>query len=297
MIDWDHLKVVLEVSRAGSLTGAALLLEMDQTTAGRRLSALEEQLETRLFLRAKTGFLPTDDGIAGIDHALRVEAEIARMSDALAEARHCVSGVVRLSGNGWMLDRLAETVLGDVLARNEGMEIRMNGRLPPVPLFPDPGIALWFDAEAHAPERAHPFCTVPYAVYRAANGPTAEGAWVQFRDDLATGPSFRRQVTRRMPKGARVRLTATDAGTLLSAVAAGVGQGTLPVCLGDADPRLVAAEVPDARIDRVLHLYASDDVLRLPRVRHLVKGIAARAAEVLGGRLLADVDRLTQAPT
>ena len=296
MIDWDHLKVVLAVSRAGSLTGAAQLLEMDQTTAGRRLSALEERLDTRLFLRAKSGFLPTDDGLAAIGHALRVEAEVARMADALAEARHCVSGVVRLSANGWMLERLAERVLDTVLAENEGMEIRLNGRLPPIPLFPDPGVALWFDAEVHAPERAHPFCTVPYAVYRAAERPPPDGAWVQFRDDLAIGPSFRRQVTRKMPRAARIRLTATDAGTLRAAVAAGVGLGMLPACLGEADPRLVAADLPDARIDRVLHLHASDEVLRLPRVRHLVTGIAARAAEVFGGRLLADVARLTQAP-
>ncbi len=75
-MDWSHLKVVLAVSRAGSLTGAARLLGTDQTTAGRRLTALEDQLGTALFVRSKAGFLPTEPGRIVIANAERVETRL-----------------------------------------------------------------------------------------------------------------------------------------------------------------------------------------------------------------------------
>jgi len=37
-VDWDNLKVALAISRTGSLTQAAQMLGIDQSTAGRRLS-------------------------------------------------------------------------------------------------------------------------------------------------------------------------------------------------------------------------------------------------------------------
>src|SRR3546814_11953315 len=40
-MDWDNLKVALAISRTGSLTQAAQMLGIDQSTAGPRLSALE----------------------------------------------------------------------------------------------------------------------------------------------------------------------------------------------------------------------------------------------------------------
>ena len=86
-MDWSHLKVALAVSRGGSLTSAAQLLGMDQTTAGRRLNALEDQLGVALFVRAKSGFLPTEQGQLVVERALKVEAEIDRMAEDIAASQ------------------------------------------------------------------------------------------------------------------------------------------------------------------------------------------------------------------
>ena len=51
--DWDQLKVALAIARAGSLTSAAHQLGMDQTTVGRRLTALETQLDVPCFTLKK----------------------------------------------------------------------------------------------------------------------------------------------------------------------------------------------------------------------------------------------------
>lgn len=286
MFDWDLCKVVLAISRTGSMSAAALQLGIDQTTIGRRLTALEKQLGTPLFVRSKSGFCATESGDIVIEYARRVEARFEVMTDRISETASSTGGLVRLAGNTWMLELLTGGVLAPLLNDHRNLELRLSGRLPPAPLHAEPSISLWFDAEPHAPEKAHPFCTVPYAVYRSRNAAPGGGDWVQYRDDLANGPSFARQVSRRLPEGAGVRLTATDAQILKAAVVSGLGQGTLPVCIGDADAGLERVRTASSTFDRVLHLHLSDDSLHLPRVRIVLDRLLAGLPSIFGGRQL-----------
>lgn len=48
MDDWNEVRLVLAVQRAGSLTAAALPLGIDHSTVFRRLKALVERLGVRL---------------------------------------------------------------------------------------------------------------------------------------------------------------------------------------------------------------------------------------------------------
>src|SRR4029450_584177 len=55
MEDWNEPQLVLAVHRASSLTGAAKALDIDHSTAFRRLNALETRLGVRLFERLPGG--------------------------------------------------------------------------------------------------------------------------------------------------------------------------------------------------------------------------------------------------
>lgn len=280
--DWDHLKVVLAISRGGSLTAAATLLVMDQTTAGRRLNALEEQLGIALFLRSKSGFAATEAGQIVIENALRIESRLSQMRESLDEMHEGAAGVLRLAGNNWMLQRLAEHVLPDFLAAHPRIELRMSARLPPGPIHSEPTVSLWFDAMPHALDRATPLCSLDYAAYQSRNAPPPASEWVQFQDDVAQGPSFARQLRQRMKPGTHIRLTATDAQVLQGAIRAGMAQGVLPVCLGDHDTAL--QRVPDTKVvQRILHFHASDDARRLKRVGLLYDCIAKAIGPVFEG--------------
>ena len=48
-MDWDDLKVLLALSRAGSTRKAAALIAVSNTTVMRRLESLEERIGGRLF--------------------------------------------------------------------------------------------------------------------------------------------------------------------------------------------------------------------------------------------------------
>ena len=99
------------LARGGNLTRAAQLLGMDQTTAGRRLTILEEQLASVLFVRSKSGFVLTEQGQIVIEHAKDVENDVDRLLEEVAASRKGIAGIVRLMANNWMRERLAETEL------------------------------------------------------------------------------------------------------------------------------------------------------------------------------------------
>ena len=69
MENWDDLKFVLAVARAGGLSGAARKLGVNHSTVSRRLSALEAALGTRLFERLPGGLVPTAAGTEAVEAA------------------------------------------------------------------------------------------------------------------------------------------------------------------------------------------------------------------------------------
>jgi len=59
---WDDYHYFLKVARLGSLKAASKALRVNHSTVLRRINALEEKLETRLFERLKTGYGLTESG-------------------------------------------------------------------------------------------------------------------------------------------------------------------------------------------------------------------------------------------
>jgi len=285
-MDWSHLKVALAVSRGGSLTRAAQLLGMDQTTAGRRLSALEDQLGTALFVRAKSGFLPTDQGQIVLQRALKIEAEIDRMGEDLSASHDGAVGLVRIMANNWVLERLAAEVVPNLLAAHPKLELVLSGRLPPAPLHGEATISFWYDAAPHPSEVANPFCQVPYAAFQTPEMLATDKDWVLFRDDDAHGPSFSRQVRKRLGEDAIVRMTATDAHILRNAACAGVGQAMLPVCVGEAEDRLERVDALAKPLPRLLHLHVNADTAETLRVQIVLRAIAVGIEKALCATLM-----------
>src|SRR3546814_20903355 len=91
------------------------MLGIDQSTAGRRLSALEGDLGIILFVRSKTGFALTDAGEAAIAQAVEVERRLERLKEAVPPPREGPAGLVRLLGTASTLDRQARTVMAPFL--------------------------------------------------------------------------------------------------------------------------------------------------------------------------------------
>src|SRR6478752_4747440 len=99
-LDWEDLKVFIQVGRGGGLSAAAMELGLSPATVGRRMIALERAAARRLFVRRQSGYELTDDGRTLLAKALAMEAGARPIEDWLAVGGE--RSVVRLSAGTWM---------------------------------------------------------------------------------------------------------------------------------------------------------------------------------------------------
>ncbi len=270
-MDWDNLKVALAISRLGSLTQAAQALGIDQSTAGRRLTALEGDLGTILFVRSKTGFALTDAGEAAINQAIEVERRIDRLRDAVTPSETGPVGTVRLLGNHWTLDRLARTTMGPFLAANPRLDLRVVTLTPRGRIRGDASLSIWFEVEPRESEFAIKLGDVPYAVYCAQDADPQGLGWISFYDEDSNRPIVTRAHKRLRARGEPLRMTATDAGIMLSAVRHGIGKALLPMCLAEEHADLVRVKEGEPDLMRALHLHAHPDTVEAARIQATIR--------------------------
>lgn len=270
VLDWDDLKVALALGRAGSLTRAAEVLGVDQSTVGRRLSALEAALGTVLFERSKSGLTATDAGEATIARALEVETRIDRLADDLSRGPEGPVGLVRLLGEAWVLERLAGAPLARFLAAHPRMEVRIVAGAAARVRGGESTVSLWFEAPPRELDFAIRLGAVPYAVYGRRDRAPGGLDWVGFADEAAPRLPAARMHDRLRRPGERVVLTANDPRPLVAAVAAGAGRGLLPVCLAAGHPDLVRLGEGPPELTRPLHIHLHPDTVQTRRVQAML---------------------------
>jgi DNA-binding transcriptional LysR family regulator len=124
-MDWDKVRIFLEVARTGQILGAAKRLKLNHATVARQLTALETDLKTKLLDRATTGSSLTSAGIALFAAAERAESELLRVGSELTSASERLFGTVRVGapdglGNYFLADRL-----GSLAMANPGLTIQL----------------------------------------------------------------------------------------------------------------------------------------------------------------------------
>ncbi len=267
-VNWDDLKILLAIGRAGSLTGAAQLLGVDQSTASRRLAALEADLGCILFVRAKTGYTPTDAGQAAIARAMEIESRTHRLAEDVANTDKGPVGLVRLIGNAWTMTRLVETSLAGLLARHPRLDIRTIGGPYARSLGRgEAALALWFEMPPGSTEFAVKLGDVPYAVYAPSGVDPESLGWVSFWDDEAPRRAPSRWIEKERRAEQTLRLTATDSSVLMAGIRAGIGKGLLPMCLAEGDPALARVNPGPPELLRTLHLHAHPDTIQSARIQ------------------------------
>ena len=96
-IDWDDVRLFLELTRRGSARGAAQALGVSHSTVVRRVERLESNLGTRLFDRDFTGYRPTPAGQTLLDSAVKAEEAILAADRQLHGRDASLSGEITLT--------------------------------------------------------------------------------------------------------------------------------------------------------------------------------------------------------
>lgn len=110
-MDWDRVRIFLEVARTGQILGAAKRLGVNHATVARQLTALEQDLKTKLVERRTTGCMLTSAGDALVAAAERAESDFLKVAAHLSRSSQAISGTVRVGapdgfGNYFLADQL-----------------------------------------------------------------------------------------------------------------------------------------------------------------------------------------------
>jgi molybdate transport repressor ModE-like protein len=124
-MDWDRIRIFLEVARTGQILGAAKRLKVNHATVARQITALERELKTKLLERNTTGSSLTGAGEALLATAERAESEFLKIGALISGGSDAISGTVRVGapdglGNYFLADRL-----GDLAARHPDLLIQL----------------------------------------------------------------------------------------------------------------------------------------------------------------------------
>jgi DNA-binding transcriptional LysR family regulator len=94
---WDDFRHFLAIHRTGTLSAAARVLKVDQTTVSRRLVALEESLGSRLFDRTPDGLVLTPAGARALPEAERIEECFTGLERRASGEDARLEGTVRIT--------------------------------------------------------------------------------------------------------------------------------------------------------------------------------------------------------
>jgi DNA-binding transcriptional LysR family regulator len=94
---WADVELFLAVCRTTSLRAAGQVLGLDVSTVSRRLAALEERVDTRLFDRSRAGIQPTPLALALIETAEEMERVALSFERRIDSFDRAVTGTVRLT--------------------------------------------------------------------------------------------------------------------------------------------------------------------------------------------------------
>src|ERR1700730_5384511 len=111
-MDWDRIRILLEVARTGQILGAARRLGVNHATVGRQLTALEQEVRAQLVERRTTGCGLTCAGRALVAAAERAESEFLQVGAHLGRASEAISGTVRVCAPYWLWKWFLASQLG-----------------------------------------------------------------------------------------------------------------------------------------------------------------------------------------
>ncbi|WP_404402863.1 LysR family transcriptional regulator [Pelagibacterium halotolerans] len=115
MLDWDKLRIFHVAAESGSFTHSAEKLGMSQSAVSRQISALEEDLGLKLFIRHARGLVLTEVGEQLFRTAHRMAWELQSVQAQMTESQDVPTGPLIVTttvgfGSTWLTKRIHEFV-------------------------------------------------------------------------------------------------------------------------------------------------------------------------------------------
>ena len=285
-IDWSDIPFVLSVCEAGSLAGAARMMEVNHSTVFRRIEGVEKRLGVRLFERQSHGYVMTPAGELFYERAILLCEGMNQIELELGGKDLRLEGHLTITTTDSLLH-----VLTPVISRfqdaHPDVELRILVDVRALDLSRrDADIALrptlnppehWIGRKLTQIQCAT-YAHVKYCEQIKAQSPQTR-RWLMLDDDLDQSPMSRISAIRKHAD-APVTILSTVMG-LYDAVRSGLGLAVLPCYLGDRAGSLKRFDEPDQSVVWDLWLLAHPDVRRSARVKAFFEFASEHMADAL----------------
>ena len=272
-LNWDDFRIVRAVADAKSLVGAAQALGLNHSTVFRRLGAIEDALDSKLFERSRLGYAPTAAGEEMVELSRKMGEGIVDFERRVAGRDVRPSGELRITTVDSMIaDVLAPLFAGfraaypdvtlDVIAGPQALNLAKR----------DADVAIRATNEPSETLVGRRVGTLRWGRFGARalierDGPDAvrAGHWVGFGESF--GALAARNWMERAVEAGRVVYRQNTVVGMAEVIGAGIGQGMLPCFVGDRRPELAPLSAPDPTWDVGLWLLTHQDLRNSARVR------------------------------
>jgi DNA-binding transcriptional LysR family regulator len=124
-MDWERIRIFLEVARAGQILKASKHLKLNHATVARQLTALEKSLNAKLLERHTSGCTLTPAGEALVGAAERAESEFLKVGSTIGAGTEAITGTVRVGAPDGLGNYFLAEQLGALAARHSGLVIQL----------------------------------------------------------------------------------------------------------------------------------------------------------------------------
>lgn len=279
-MNWDDIKIFLEVARAERLSTAAKRLTMDASTVSRRLHKLEESIATKLFDRTQEGHVLTADGKMLLRSACKMEQD----------AQHAMASIHNNNEENCGLVRIGVTeALGNIFVSPNLLPLQQKHPKIDVHLLPfsrdvkisrnEADIAIAVERPKSTSMIVSKLCDYKLQLYvhqvyldKYPQGidleKLAQHKWVTYVDNLLFTDqlSYLKELDHYLGSGLKPSFSSTSIISQYFAIKSGLGIGVLPCFLAEQDKSLIKLHSKEISISRTFWLVTHPESKRLPHV-------------------------------
>lgn len=273
-MEWDDLRYLLALSRAGSFSEASRQLGVNHTTVSRRIHALERSIRSKLLRRGKGTLVLTPVGEQVLQHAEQIEAQCFALERTVQGRDASLTGRVRITAvdllasvlskglvafarkhPGIVMEFCVDNSLRDLTRREADVAVRVARLRPPGHLV------------------GRKLGTVAYGCYVAKTLSENETVpWLLWGTEEQRWNMLR--WLRKTQGNVAVSMEVDAPSVALSLACEGAGAAVLPCFFGDRERSLVRKSSPEDSLSMELWLLTHQDLRDTARVRAVMDSLA-----------------------
>lgn len=288
VMDWDSYRYFLALCRRKSLKMAARDLFVNQTTVGRRIVLLENEIGAKLFEKRSNGFFLTAAGERVLPLAQEIESHFLAMERQLLGKDQRVSGTIRVAMPGALANHFIIPRMFDFTERYPEVEVQFLTGPEVLNLSrreADLAVRLVRPTQSDLIVRKIGQTELAFYCSRAWRKkwelskkypPSPSIPFVGLFDKATS--FYECDLLNRSQKSFRTVVRSAAWSSVYSAVKADLGVGVLPSFMGDFDSNLTRFDNLSEKV--TLWLVVHPEVVKSARVRVIIEFLSDRLQEI-----------------